>query len=299
MTKHLANPRIATLLAISAILVVAIAGKLQPQSSRSILTRTAPPSDHRIQYGKGPLQFGDLRLPKGSGPHPVAIIIHGGCWMSEYGLSYMGHLSAALAEAGVATWNLEYRRIGDAGGGWPGTFQDVAEGADYLRTLAKGHPLDLNRAIALGHSAGGHLVLWLAARKNLPKDSPLYMADPLPLRGIVAMASIPNLSESGSACDQSVLELMGGPPGDLRSRYQQGSPVELLPLGVKQSLIHGESDNLVPVTMSKEYAEAAKGKGDDVKLVLIENASHFEPVDPTSTAWPKVKEEVLRLLENK
>src|SRR5262245_30581153 len=192
MTKHLANPRIATLLAISAILVVAIAGKLQKQSSRSILTRTAPPSDHRIQYGKGPLQFGDLRLPKGPGLHPVAIIIHGGCWMSEYGLSYMGHLSAALAEAGVATWNLEYRRIGDEGGGWPGTFQDVAEGTDYLRTLAKGYPIDLNRAIALGHSAGGHLVLWLAARKNLPKDSPLYVPEPLPLRGIVGMASIPD-----------------------------------------------------------------------------------------------------------
>lgn len=299
MTKHLAHPRLAIALVILAILVVAIAGKLQSQSSRSILTRTAPPSDHRLQYGKSPLQFGELRLPKGAGQHPVAIILHGGCWMSEYGLSYMGHLSAALTEAGIATWNLEYRRVGDEGGGWPGTFQDVAEGTDYLRTLAKEYPLDLNRVIALGHSAGGHLVLWLGGRKNLPKESPLYAAEPLPLRGIVALASIPDLSETGSACDQSVLQLMGGRPGDLRSRYQQASPVELLPLGVKQSLIHGDSDNLVPVTMSKTYAEAAKAKGDDVKLVMIENASHFEPVDPASFAWPKVKEEVLRLLEEK
>jgi acetyl esterase/lipase len=297
MIKHLANPRIATLLVISAILLIAIASKLQSQSSRSILNRPTPTSDHRIQYGKDPLQFGELRLPKGAGPHPVAIIIHGGCWLSEYGLSYMGHLAADLTGAGIATWNLEYRRIGDDGGGWPGTFQDVALGADHLRTLAKTYPLDLNRAIAMGHSAGGHLVLWLAGRKRLPKDSPLYAADALPLRGIVGLAAIPDLSATGTACDQSVIRLMGGAPEDLRSRYQQSSPVELLPLGVKQTLIHGETDNLVPASLSKDYAEAAKGKNEDVKFIAIENAGHFELVDPSSFAWPKVREEVLRLLE--
>jgi acetyl esterase/lipase len=296
MTKHLANPRIATLLVISAILLIAIAGKLQSQSSRSILTRPTPTSDHRIQYGKDPLQFGELRLPKGAGPHPVAIIIHGGCWLSEYGLSYMGHLAADLTGAGIATWNLEYRRVGDDGGGWPGTFQDVALGADHLRMLAKTYPLDLNRTIAMGHSAGGHLVLWLAARKRLPKDSPLYAADALPLRGVVGLAAIPDLSATGTACDQTVIRLMGGAPEDLRSRYQQASPIELLPLGVSQILIHGETDNLVPASLSKNYAEAAKGKGEDVKFVAIENASHFELVDPSSFAWPKVKEEVVRLL---
>jgi acetyl esterase/lipase len=297
MIKHLANPRIATLLVISAILVIAIASKLQNQSSRSILTRPTPPSDHRIQYGKDPLQFGELRLPKGSGPHPVAVIIHGGCWLSEYGLSYMGHLAADLTGAGIATWNLEYRRVGDDGGGWPGTFQDVALGADHLRTLAKTYPLDLNRAIAMGHSAGGHLVLWLAARKRLPKESPLYVADPLPFRGIVGLAAIPDLGSTGTACDQSVIRLMSGPPEELRSRHQQASPIELLPLGVRQTLIHGETDNLVPVSMSKDYAEAAKRKNDDVKFVAIENASHFELVDPSSSAWPKVKEEVLDILK--
>jgi acetyl esterase/lipase len=297
MTKHLANPRIAALLVISAILLIAIAGKLQSQSSRSILTRPTPTSDHRIQYGKDSLQYGELRLPKGAGPHPIAIIIHGGCWLSEYGLSYMGHLAADLTGAGIATWNLEYRRIGDDGGGWPGTFQDVALGADHLRTLAKTYSLDLNRTIAMGHSAGGHLVLWLAARKRLPKDSPLYAADALPLRGIVGLAAIPDLSATGTACDQAVIRLMGGASEDLRSRYQQASPIELLPLGVRQTLIHGETDNLVPASFSKDYAEAAKGKNEDVKFVAIENAGHFELVDTSSFAWPKVKEEVLRLLE--
>ncbi len=298
MIKRLANPRIAILLVISAIfLVIPIAGKLQNQSSRSILTRPTPPSDQRVQYGKDPLQFGDLRLPKGSGPHPVAIIIHGGCWLSEYGLSYMSHLAGDLTGAGIATWNLEYRRVGDDGGGWPGTFQDVALGADHLRALAKTYPLDLNRTIAIGHSAGGHLGLWLAARKQLSKESSLYAADPLPLLGIVGLAAIPDLSATGTACDQSVLQLMGGPPDEVRSRYRQTSPIELLPLGVRQILFHGEMDNLVPAAMSKEYAEAAKGKGDDVKLIMIENASHFEPVDPSSSAWPGVKEEVSKLLK--
>jgi acetyl esterase/lipase len=298
MTKYLANPRIATLLVISAILLIAIAGKLQNQSSRSILTQPTPPSDHRIQYGKGPQQFGELRLPKGSGPHPVAVIIHGGCWLSEYGLSYMGHLAADLTGAGIATWSLEYRRIGDDGGGWPGTFQDVALGADHLRAMAKTYPLDLNRTIAMGHSAGGHLVLWLAARKRLQKDSPLYAEDALPLRGVVGLAAIPDLSATGTACDQSAIRLMGGTPEDLRSRYQQASPIQLLPLGVRQILIHGETDDLVPVGLSKDYAEAAKRKNEDVKFVSIENAGHFELVDPASSAWLKVKEEVLKLLKS-
>src|SRR5215510_2147137 len=116
----------------------------QEQSSRGILTRPAPPADHRITYGSNEFQFGELRLPKGAGPHPVAIVIHGGCWMAEYGLSYMGHLSAALTEAGIATWNIEYRRVGNEGGGFPGTFEDAALATDYVRTLAKTYPLDLN-----------------------------------------------------------------------------------------------------------------------------------------------------------
>ncbi len=157
--------------ALAAVAALAIVGACQGQSSRDILTRPAPPVDHRLSYGTDEFQFGDLRLPKGAGPHPVAIVIHGGCWMSEYGLSYMGHLSAALTEAGVATWCVEYRRVGNQGGGWPGTFEDVARAADHLRKIAKTYPLDLNQVIAVGHSAGGHLALWLAARKLLPKDS--------------------------------------------------------------------------------------------------------------------------------
>jgi acetyl esterase/lipase len=287
---------LAFIIGLSAILLIAIA-RSQNQASRNILSRPESPADHRISYGKDPQQFGELRLPKGTGPHPIAIIIHGGCWMAEYGLSYMGHLSAALAEAGVATWNIEYRRIGNAGGGWPGTFQDVAQGTDYLRTLAKTYPLDLSRVVALGHSAGGHLALWLAARKRLPNDSQLYQNDPLQLRGIVPLAAVTDLRKTGTACDELIGKLMGGTAADLASQYNQASPIELLPLGIKQTVIQGETDSIVPLSMAIDYAQAAKEKGDDLKLVVLEKTGHFELIDPKSPAWARVRDEVLELLK--
>jgi len=284
-------------LTLAAIALLVAVRATQDQSSRSILVRPAPPADTRVSYGSNELQFGELRLPKGTGPHPVAIVIHGGCWMAQYGLSYMGHLSAALAEAGVATWSVEYRRIGDQGGGWPGTFEDVSRAADHLRTLAKTYPLDLNRVVAAGHSAGGHLALWLAARKNLPKDSPVYSSDPLPLRGVISLAGITDLRRTGTACDGNVTQLMGGSATDKAAIYNQASPIELLPLGIPYAIVQGDSDSIIPLAMAKDYADAAKKKGDDAKLVVIEKADHFVVVDPKSFAWESVRNEVLALLK--
>jgi len=284
-------------LTLAAITLLVIARVRQDQSSRGILIRPVPPADHRIAYGSNEFQFGELRLPKGAGPHPIVIIIHGGCWMSQYGLSYMGHLSAALTEVGVATWSIEYRRIGNQGGGWPGTFEDVSRAADHLRTLAKSHPLDLNRVVAIGHSAGGHLALWLAARKQAPKDSPVYSPDPLSLRGVVSLAGITDLRRTGTACDENVPPLMGGSAKDKTEIYNQASPIELLPLDVPQAIVQGDSDNIIPLAMAKEYADAAKKKGDNAKLIVIEKAGHFEVVDPKSFAWEAVRDEVLALLK--
>src|SRR5262245_16691284 len=282
---------------LAAIAALAIVRARQDQSSRGILTRPAPPADHRITYGSNEFQFGELRLPKGAGPHPVAIVIHGGCWMSQYGLSYIGHLSAALTDSGLATWSVEYRRIGNEGGGWPGTFEDVSRAADHLRTIAKTYPLDLNRVIAVGHSAGGHLALWLAARKNLPKDSPVYSPDPLALRGVVSLAGITDLRRAGTACDSNVPQLMGGSATDKTAIYDQASPIELLPLGVPSAIVHGSRAQIIPLEMAREYADAAKKKGDDAKLVVIEKAGHFEVVDPKSFAWEAVKAEAMALLK--
>ena len=171
------------------------------------------------------MQFGDLRLPPGKGSHPVVIIIHGGCWYSEYDLKHVAAFSAALMHEGMATWSLEYRRIGDAGGGWPSTFEGVARGADHLRVLARSYPLDLRRVV-VGHSAGEQLALWLAARKRLPKESPLYSPDPLPLLGIVSLAGITDLRGYGSSCGSAVMKLLGGSPEEVPLWYRQTSPIE-------------------------------------------------------------------------
>src|SRR5436190_1546962 len=109
---------------------------LRIRSMTHILDLAPPPADARLRYGPEPLHFGDLRLPKGDGPHPVVVVLHGGFWRAAYGLEHIGHLCAALTGAGMATWSIEYRRIGNPGGGWPGTFQDVALAAKYVRELA-------------------------------------------------------------------------------------------------------------------------------------------------------------------
>ena len=147
-----------------------------------------PSADERIPYGDDPLQFGDLRLPDGKGPHPVAIFIHGGKWMAEFDISHSDNLTDALARSGIATWSLEYRRVGNPGGGWPGTFQDIARGADHLRVIAPNYNLDVDRVMTMGHSAGGQLALWLASRSAIPADSDVGVEKPIAVSGVLALA---------------------------------------------------------------------------------------------------------------
>lgn len=258
-----------------------------------------PRADHRIAYGDGPFQFGDLRLPDGPGPHPVAVIIHGGCWQSEYDLRHVSPASAALTRSGVATWTLEYRRIGASGGGWTATFDDVARGTDHLRTLAGPHALDLDRVVLAGHSAGGHLALWLAGRRTLPPGSPLHAPDPLPVRGVVSLAGITDLrgyGEGSGSCNASVAPLLGGAPGEVPDRYAQASPIELLPLGVPQRLVHGALDAIVPLEQSRRHAERARARGDDAQVWVVEGAGHFDLVAPFAPAWARVEAAVHALL---
>lgn len=201
---------------VATLLIPAQATRAQNLTFEDITKLTAPPADHRIAYGNDPSQFGDLRLPQGKGPYPVVVVIHGGCWYSEYDLRHVASFSAALTRLGLVTWSLEYRRIGNARGGWPGTFEDVALGTYYLRLLARTYPLDLKRVIVVGHSAGGELALWLAARGHLPKDSPLYIRDPLPLKGVVSLAGITDLRKYRPNCGDGVRKLLGGSPEECR-----------------------------------------------------------------------------------
>lgn len=266
---------------------------------QEIAALPVPPADKVISYGTDSLQFGELRLPQGEGKFPVVVVVHGGCWLSAYDRQYMAHLSEKLTQAGYATWNLEFRRVGDVGGGWPGTFLDVAKGTDYVRELAKTYPLDTKRVVVMGHSAGGHLALWLAARRNLPKSSPLYTKKPLKLKGVVSLAGIPDLesySLQKGSCNEAVPQLLGGMPEEQPARYTDASPTTLLPLRVPSRLIQGALDPIVPVAQSQQFTEQAKAKGDDAALILLEQAGHFDLVAPHSPAYEQVERAVQDLL---
>ena len=274
----------------------------EPVSWGEIADRPVPAPDHRIAYGKHPLQFGELRLPPGIGPHPVVVLLHGGCWRAEYDLAHVSHMGAALAAAGVAVWTPEYRRVGDEGsgegGGWPATFEDAAAGLAAVDSIAREHDLDLDRVVMVGHSAGGHLALWLAGRHNLPPAHPLHAA-PARIRGVVSLAGITDLAryaEGTRGCNAAVPLLLGGLPAEQPERYAAASPVGLLPLGMPQRLLHGALDPIVLLEQSSGYAEQAGARGDEVRLEVIEGAGHFDLVAPFAPAWPQVEAAVLELL---
>ena len=268
-------------------------------SASDVVDLPQPEPDHRLSYGEDPLQFGELRLPEGEGPFPVVIVIHGGCWLAEYDLGYMSALAEALTAAGVATWSIEYRRVGDEGGGWPGTFQDVADAADFLLEIALKHNLDLDQTAAVGHSAGGHLALWLAGRKWLDADDPLRGEGPLALNGVVALAGIPDLAAYAApdGCGSAVSGLLGGEPGEVVDRVQRASPIAMVPLGVTQALVVGEHDPIVPKTQADSFVDAARQMGDSVAVTTILGAGHFELVDPSHGGFEIIRDAVLAAVE--
>ncbi|QSQ11080.1 alpha/beta hydrolase family protein [Myxococcus landrumensis] len=267
-------------------------------SSLWVLDEPSPAPDARIAYGPGPHHFGELRLPSGPGPHPVVVVVHGGFWRAKYDLAYMGHACAALTASGFATWSLEFRRIGHEGGGFPGTFEDVALGADHLRALAGAHSLDLSRVVFMGHSAGGHLALWLGARHRLPGRGVLCRGNPLRPRGVVALAAVSQLPRAHELrlSDGVVESFMGGTPEALPVPYSLASPSALQPLGLPQVLIHGVEDDTVPVAMSEDFCVRGRSLGDDVRAVSLAGAGHFEIVDPRSREWPGVAEAIRSLM---
>lgn len=238
----------------------------------------------RAAYGPHPDQLGELYLPAGAGPHPAVVLIHGGCWRAQYGLAPLGPLCAALRRAGYAVWSLEYRRLG-SGGGWPTTLADVAAGADALRGL--GAPIDLGRVVSAGHSAGGHLALWLAARPQLPRASELWSADPLRLSGVLALAALGDLAEAArrGLCGTAAPELLGGAPEAYPERYALASPAALLPLGVPHRHIVGAHDTIVPPDYLAAFVAQARATGDDATLMVVPGAGHFEVVVPALPAW--------------
>lgn len=262
------------------------------------------PPDHKIFYGPDSLQFGEMRLPSGTGPFPVAIIIHGGCWMAP--VADVGHtapLSDALRNEGIATWNIEYSRIGHPRGGWPGTFEDIALGIDHLRGIAGDYNLDLDRVVVVGHSAGAHLALWVAARHKMEAASPIYSKTPLPVRGVVALAAPVDLENNidlaNQLCGDSLMfKLVGGLPGDVPKNYYNVSPLRLLPIGIPQRLIIGEHDIPLLLEHLAVYTDSALVLNEDIKLDTVLHAAHHEPAVPGSIAWTKVRAAIKSLLSD-
>ncbi len=272
---------------------------MTPQDLQALHSR-AP--DRRVQYGKDSSQYGELRVPAGAGPHPVVVLVHGGCFKAAYANARdLAPMADALKTDGIATWNIEYGRLGQPGGGWPGTYLDVGQAVDYLRTLAGQYQLDLGRVVIAGHSAGGHLAMWAAARSRLPTSSPLYVRDPLPVRGVIDLAGpvdmTANIQGYEALCRDSVItSMLGVTPATVPERYKQASAIRLLPLGVPQVLLEGTHEEFVPLPLMRAYAEAARRAGDPVRLVVIPGVGHFEIASPRSSAWPRVASAIRSLL---
>jgi len=253
-----------------------------------------PEADHVIAYGDAPLQFGELRLPDGEGPFPVIVLIHGGCWMSEYDIGHSRKLAGAFPQEGIATWSLEYRRIGDPGGAWPGTFDDIEAGYTFLSELTDRFPLDADRVILAGHSAGGHLALWMAQR--IEEQQPANVIRP---RGVIGLAPAPDLEylyEHGT-CGNAAGLLMGGSPQEYPERYAYGSVANRIPQSTPQIAVIGKYDETWrPVGV--RYARAASGQGAPIRVIDAPEAGHFELIDPDSTTWPLVLGAARELLGN-
>ena len=271
-----------------------------------------------IRYGSQPTSFGELQVPDGTGPYAVAVLIHGGCWRSDRGstVSFRA-LADALEDAGIASWNIEYRRVGHDGGGWPGTFRDLADAVDMLPKLAHEHPLDLDRIFLVGHSSGGHFAAWLATRKVLPVTSEIRGEPAIDIAGVVLADAyidplvIDSTGVNGSLyCDDPLLErLIGGSPDDHADRLREFSPMAWLPWGLPQEYI--VSSRRYPVTPHRpladgrttmkmlDYPALARAAGDDINVEIVDDADHFDFVKGGTAAWEAVRRAVIRSVERR
>lgn len=258
---------------------------------RDVDTLPSRPPQLRALYGPDSLQVGELRLPPGSGPFPLAVVIHGGCWTRGYAtLKNTAAVASALLDDGIATWNIEYRQGGDPGGGWPNSFLDVGSAVDYVRILAASYPIDLNRVVLIGHSAGAHLALWAAGRPHLAAQSTVRGKNPLSVRAAVAIDGPADLGAlvgpDTRICGKPVIApFMGGTPAEVAERYRDGSPAEMLPLGVRQYLV---SATVLTPADAHAYESAARLRGDSTTVMTVTTGGHFGVIAPGTPSWEPV-----------
>jgi acetyl esterase/lipase len=257
-------------------------------SSDDILELTPPRADLRVAYGSDANQFVDLRMPSAKGPAALAIVIHGGYWRAKYDLGYAGHLCAALTAKGIVTANVEYRRVGNAGGGWPGTFSDIRSAYQFLFQLpnkkdsARKFEFDPRRVVVIGHSAGSQLGICLAAREA-------------GVKAVISLAGVLDLQRAYALhlSNDAVVEFLGGTPAEVPDHYKEADPM-MLRVKAKQWMVHGKHDDVVPPAFSSDYVAAKLKMQEDACLAEVAGAGHFELVDPRTTAWKEVERVVLQ-----
>ena len=266
------------------------AGAAAPMTLADYLALSGPAPTAKIAYGSAPSQFVELFRPVGDGPFPVVVLVHGGCWTIKFGgITQMRNLAGALAAQGIAVWNVEYRRVDEDGGGYPGTYQDMHAALELLERSAPANQLDLGRIVAVGHSAGGQLVQWIAGRARIPASSPLHRAHPLPVRQVVSLGGLADLRNERelikSSCGQDTADLAGLPSVERPDVYADTNAAELIPNGSHTVLITGELDTVSPPRAAHDYARRAKAGGDSAEVIVLPGASHYDEVAASSPAF--------------
>jgi acetyl esterase/lipase len=241
---------------------------------------------HTIAFGDDGRRMGELWLPKKPGA-PLVILIHGGFWRAGKTLRATDALAAALTETGLAVWNIEYRA--GSGHGWRATLDDVAAAIDHTAILSRQYPVRGTRPLVIGHSAGGQLALWAAARAKSGRRYPGWGPSVLP-SAVISLAGICDMVEAAESGlgEDAVLDFLGGPPHERVLWYQATCPTRLLPLGVRQVIVYGADDSRVPAAMSRRYAKAAAFAGDNVELIELPRADHRALIDPDTAAGQEV-----------
>lgn len=272
-----------------------------PMTLADYLALSGPAPTATIAYGSAPSQFAELFRPAGAGPFPVVVLVHGGCWTIGFGgIVQMRNVAGALSAQGIAVWNVEYRRADEEGGGYPGTYHDLNAALDKLGAEAARYQLDTGRLVAVGHSAGGQLVQWLAGRSRIAPGSPLYRDRLLPVRQIVSLGGLADLRHEQalikSSCGRDIVQLAGVASAERPDVFSDTSAAELMPNGSRTLLITGELDTVSPPRVAHDYAARARAAGDQAEVLILPGASHYDEIAASSPAWALVLPAIRRAL---
>ncbi len=261
-----------------------------PMTLNDYLALSGPAPSATIAYGSAPSQFAELFRPAGPGPFPVVVLVHGGCWTVKFGgITQMRNVAGALAARGIAVWNVEYRRVDEEGGGYPGTYQDINAALDTLAAQAGRYQLDTGRIVAMGHSAGGQLVQWIAGRARIAPSSPLFQATPLAVRHVISLGGLADLRREQalikSSCGRDIEQLAGLPSPGRPDVFSDTNAAELMPNGASTVLITGALDTISPPRVAYDYAARAQAAGDRARVIILPKASHYDEIAASSPSW--------------